>query len=78
MKLCSTCLSSCFRHSSILENGQDNQPVVSGALVFVQQDSLTQSDVKSDTLQILDNSSEKRLVFVSRVLPAEISSQKNS
>ena len=78
MKLCSTCLSSCFRHSSILENGQDNQPVVSGALVFVQQDSLTQSDVKSDTLQILDNSSEKRLVFVSRVLSAEISPQKNS
>ena len=78
MNNCSTCLSSCFRSPSILENSQDNQPVVSGALVFVQQDSLRQSDVKSDTLQILDNSFEKKLVFVSRVVSAEISPQKNS
>ena len=75
MKLCSTCLSFCPPPPTISAKNKAEGLVVSGELVFVQQDSLTQSDVKSDTLQILDNSSGERLVFVNT---AEISPQKNS
>ena len=75
MKFCSTCLSFCPPPPPISAKNEAEGLVVSGELVFVQQDSLTQSDVKSDTLQILDNSPEKRLVFVNT---AEISPQKNS
>ncbi len=78
MKFCSTCLSSCFPPPSILENSQDKKPVVSGALVFVQQDSLTQSDGYDavNATQIPTNISPvNMLVFVN---PAKISPPKNS
>ena len=75
MNNCSTCLSFCPPPPPISAKNEAKEVVVRGELVFFQQDSLTQSDVKSDTLQILDNSSEKRLVFVNT---AEISPQKNS
>ena len=81
MKFCSTCLSSCFRPSSILENSRDKKTVVSGALVFLNQNNLTQDGGRADSEDVQRNSAQnttyngERLVFVN---PAEISPKKNS
>ncbi len=75
MKLCSTCLSSCFRPPSILENSRDKKPVVSGALGFLNQENLTQDGGRADSEDVQRNSAQnttyngERLVFVN---PAEI------
>ena len=75
MKFCSTCLSSCFRPPSILENSRDKKPVVSGALGFLNQENPTQDGGRADSEDVQRNSAQnttdngERLVFVN---PAEI------